>query len=443
VVWVLPLFHLGLSTSTHATRGAKATVTVPVTCTYHGVSCTQSHRLLGAGLSLISLAPHYRMDNLHKRNQLPSLLQQSPIWLLPSELLREIFSRLASQGLFQLRHALFVCRRWYNIIVSHKTLWSTIIINEEIVDRLQLYSIPPDFSRVGAYIRACLDRSAPLPLDFTLSAPFEDPFGAHYCSVLDELLNSGEPRHIQRCRYISWYIGYTYDGDIPVVATLLPPSLERLEYLFLKGFAFENRSLIRFPQCPRLKEVHLFNYFDGVSPEYFLNRDHTHVEKLTYTSDAGWIDHDIPYIQWFHAIRTLVLEDAAPYHQYEAYEEPENTSIAHLHSLETLKLIGSIPLEIMQRLHAPILRRVEIAAGNSVPQSHALDAVPLVLLESVTEMGISIYLSDDETPPDPQHLRRVICGAPSLTSIFGTFRIGELLAGEGWFRERHVVYHCL
>jgi len=381
------------------------------------------------------------MDNLHKRNQLSSLLQQSPIWLLPFELLREIFSPLATQGPFQLRHALFVCRRWYNVIVSHKKLWSTIIIDEEIVDRFGLYSISPDISRVRAYIRACLDRSAPLPLDFTLSEPFEGSFGPCCCSVLDELLTSGEPRHIQRCRSLSWFIGYIHDDFMPEVATLLPPSLERLEYLFLKGYA-DNRSLNRFPQCPRLKEVHLFNYSDGLSPKYFLDRDHTHVEKLTYTRGGGWTDLDIPYIQWFHAIRTLVLEDATPgdYLEYDDLDEPGNTNIAHLHCLETLKLIGSIPLEIMKRLHAPILRRVEIATGDSAPKSHALDTVPLVLLQSVTEVGISICDSDDETP---QHLQRIICGTPLLTSIFGTSRIGELLAEEGWFRGLRLVYHCV
>jgi len=361
--------------------------------------------------------------------------------LLPSELLHEIFAPLASRGLFQLRHALFVCKRWYNIITNDKVLWSTIIIDQEIVDRFKLHSKCAEFSRANAYIRDCLDRSAPLPLDVTISAPFEDRYGAHCCSVLNELLDSGEPRHIQRYRSLSWCMENPFN-DMPVVATLLPPSLERLEYLFLKGFAFENRSPIRFPQCPRLKEVHLANHFEGVSPKYFLNRHPTHVKKLTYTSDTGWIDHDIPYIQWFHAIRTLVLEDATPNSssEYTCFEEPENASIAHLRCLETLKLKGSIPLEIMHRLDAPILRRVEIAAGNSVPQSHVLETVPLVLLRPVTEMEISICISDDETP---QHLQRVICGVPSLTSIFGTSRICELLAGEGWFTERNIIYHCL
>jgi len=384
------------------------------------------------------------MDSFHKNNQLPSLLQQSPISLLPSELFHEIFAPLASRGLFQLSHALFVCKHWHNVIVSDKELWSAIILDEEFVVRFKLRSIwAAEISRAGAYIRACLDRSAPLPFDVTISARFEYNDGTACCLVLDELFNSGEPRHIQRCRSLSWRIGHPF-SDIPVISALLPPSLERLEYLFLKGSTFKSNSLVRFPQCPQLKEVHLFNHFDGVSPTYFLDRDHTHVEKLTYTCDTGWMDYDIPYIRWFHAIRTLVLEDAFPDSSSEYdFLEVEDTSIAHLHCLQTLKLIGSIPLEIMQRLHAPILRRVEIAVGNSTPQSHALDTVPLVLLRSVTEMSISICLSDSETPSNPQHLRRVICGAPSLTSLFGTFGVCESLAGEGWFRERNIVYHYL
>jgi hypothetical protein len=230
-------------------------------------------------------------------------------------------------------------------------------------------------------------------------------------------------------------VHWIYFIDMPVVSTLLPPSLERLEYLFLKDFDSESDSLMRFPRCPRLKEVHLVDYFDGDSPKYFLDRDHTHVEKLTYDCSDGWMDHDISYIQYFHGIRTLVLESAT-YHSFSYLKD--STSIVHLNRLDTLKLVGSISLDVIKRLHAPILRRVDIATGKFA-QSHALDIVPLVLLQSVTEMGFFIY---SETLPDPQHLRRVISGPSSLTSLFGTFEIGELLAGEEWFRSCNIVYHC-
>ncbi len=392
-----------------------------------------------------SIPRHCRTGSLHGNSQPSSLLQQSPIFLLPPELLCEIFSILASRGPLQLRHGLFVCKHWHNVIVNDQKLWCTITLDRYFVDRYKLWSLRAQINRAGAYIRACLNRSAPLPLDVTLNAHFEDMDGVRYCSIIDPLFNSGEPRHIQRCRSLSWYIEDTFSG-MYVVSTLLPPSLERLEYLFLKDFSFESDPRIRLPQCPRLKEVHLVNHLDRASPNYFLDRDQTsRVEKLTYTCDTGWIDHDIPYIQVFHGIRALVLEDAAPLssYTYTHLEDVENTSIAYLHSLETLKLIGLIPLDIIRRLHAPILRRVEFATGDFALQSHSLNTIPLVLLQSVTEMAISFCLSDSSTPPDPQHLQRVICGAPSLTRLTGTFGIGELLAGEGWFRECNIVYHCL
>jgi hypothetical protein len=420
----------------HGTPDIKARVTATTTFIYHGVSCTQWRPVLRADLSLIRFTPHprhYRKDSLHGNSQLSS----SRISLLASELLYEIFSSLASRGLFQLRHALFVCKRWHDVIASNKKLWSTIVIDEETMDRFKLRDHRPEISRARAYIRACLERSAPLPIDVTIGAPFLDRFGPGCSMILGELFKSGKPRHIQRCRSLSWCIGYNHK-DVPLVATLLPKSFERLEYLFLRDICIEGETPIRFPQCPRLKELHLFNYFDGF--DYFLKRDHPYVEKLTYTAE-GWAHYDIPYIQNFRRIRTLVLEQAT--HGSSSHFAPEDTSVAHLHYLETLKLIGSIPLEIMQRIRAPILRRVDIATGNSAPQSHVLDTIPLVLLQSVTEIGISICPSDPETPPDPHHLRRVICGAPSLTSIFATSEIGELLAGEGWFSERGIVYHCI
>jgi hypothetical protein len=52
-------------------------------------------------------------------NPVAALLQQSPIFLPPTPSLRPL----------QLRHALFVCKHWYNAIISDQKLWSTITID--------------------------------------------------------------------------------------------------------------------------------------------------------------------------------------------------------------------------------------------------------------------------------------------------------------------------
>ncbi len=383
------------------------------------------------------------MDN----DQPSSLLQRSPIFLLPSELLCEIFSLFASRGPLQLSNAIFVCKHWYNVIISDQKLWSTITLDRDFVDRFKLHSSSAQTRKADAYIRACLERSAPFPLDVTLNELFENmDLSKGPCrSILRRLFKFGEPHHIQRCRSLSWYIESTLYGSRFTLTGLLPPSLERLEYLFLKNLNFKNDPLSRFPQSPRLKEVHLINHLEGTSPHYFLDRDYNNVEKLTYTCDTGWIDYDIPYIQRFHQIHTLVLEDAASLSTslsrkslYSLLEEVENTSIAHLHSLETLKLIGLIPLYIMRRLHAPILKNLDITTGNTA--LHSLHIVPLSLLQSV--VSISICHRGPSTPPIFQHLRRVVCDAPSLACLTGTLEIGELLAAEEWFRERNIVYKC-
>ena len=382
------------------------------------------------------------MDNLQNNNKPPSLLQQSSIFLLPSELLCEIFSLVAIRGPSQLSHALFVCKHWYNIIVDDQKLWSTIILDRDFMDRL--YHSSAYFNKADAYIRACLDRSAPFPLDVTLdnfcerideSVSEKKP----YRSVLNRLFKSGEPRHIQRCRSLSWYIQNSL-YEIPLISSLLPLSLERLEYLSVRDFSIESDLFKHFPRCPRLKEVQLVDHFEGTSPHYFLAHDYTHVEKLTFASDSGWIDHDIPYIENFRGIHTLVLEGVTL--TYSFVEKVENTSIVNLHSLKTLKLFGSIPLNIMRRINAPLLNRVDIATV-AVQGSHSLDIVPLELLQSVTIMSISIHPSRSSTPFHPRHLQRVICGAPSLTCLTGTSAIGELLAGEEWFGERNIVYNCI
>ena len=384
------------------------------------------------------------MDD-HQRS---SLLQRSPIFHLPSELLCESFSLFASRGPLQLSHAIFVCKHWYNVIINDQKLWSTITLDQVFVDHFKLHSSSAQTRKADAYIRACLERSAPFPLDVTLDKLFENmnDLGGPCRSILDRLFNFGEPRHIQRCRSLSWCIESTLYGSRQPLLDLLPPSLERLEYLFLKNLEFDNYYLPCFPESPRLKEVHLVNHIEGTPPYYFLGRDYNNVEKLTYTCETGWTDYDIPYIQRFHQIRTLVLEDAAslspslcrkpPYTQL---EEVENTSIAHLQSLETLKLIGLIPSYIMRRLHAPILNDLDITTGNNA--LHSLHIVPLSLLRSV--VSISMCQKGLSAPPVFQHLRRVVCDAPSLACLTGTLEIGELLEAEEWFRERNIVYKCI
>ena len=379
-------------------------------------------------------------------DQPSSLLQRSPIFLLPSELLCEIFSLFANRGPLQLCHAITVCKHWYHVIVSYRKLWSTITLDRDFVDRFKLHSGSALTKKADAYIRACLNRSAPFPLDVTLDNLFENIDGWDLSrgpcrSILDRLFKFGEPRHIQRCRSLSWSIGSTLYGNGRTVIGLLPRSLERLEYLFLKNLNFENDPLPHFPQCPRSKEVHLVNHLEGTSPYYFLDRDYDNVEKLTYTSDTGWIDYDIPYIQRFHKIHTLVLEDASPLSTlaYSLLEEVENTSIARLHSLETLKLIGLIPLYIMQRLHTPILKNLNITNGKTA--LHSLHLIPVALLQSV--VSISVRYKSPSTTHVIRHLQRVVCNAPSLAYLTGTLEMGELLAEKEWFRERNIVYKCI
>ena len=142
-----------------------------------------------------------RMDNLHRNDQPSSLLQQSSIFLLPSELLCEIFSLLASRGPIHLCHALFVCKHWHNSILNDQKLWSTIILDQHFVDRFDLRASSRQFGKADAYIRACLERSAPFPLYITLNRFFEtidghfpDREASH--SIVHRLFKYGEPHHI-------------------------------------------------------------------------------------------------------------------------------------------------------------------------------------------------------------------------------------------------------
>ena len=78
---------------------------------------------------------------------------------LPFEILSEIFSHLASDGLLQLRRVLFFARSWYNAAIYSPKLWATIFIDCE------FYSVYRDgrLGREETFIRCCFIRSRDPP----------------------------------------------------------------------------------------------------------------------------------------------------------------------------------------------------------------------------------------------------------------------------------------
>ena len=142
---------------------------------------------------------------------------------------------LATSGTFGaafVRKPLWLDRGSWAIVANEKVVSDQVVNNRtpsDVVDRFNLHSSSAQISRAGPYICACLDRSAPFPLDVTLSAPFADINKVLYCSALNPLFNSEDLHHIQRCRSLSWYVNFR---DTSVVSALCPTSFERLQCCF-------------------------------------------------------------------------------------------------------------------------------------------------------------------------------------------------------------------
>ena len=381
----------------------------------------------------------WKMEGSELRDLDPSSIQRrGSAHCLPSELLSETFLHLSNEGALQLRHALFVCRFWYNVIIHNPNLWSTIKIDQEF-----FVQFPPERSALAeAFIHLCLERSSPIPLHITLNKII-DPNGTRGAAMermalVCRMLGAGNPVHIRRCVAFSWVM---MDPDLETTSLgkVFPKELEMLQSLYIKDFLLDEVEPIScFPKCTSLKEVHLVNHTESHDLPYFPDDDFARVEKLVFANKTAWMNYDIPCISRFRSIRILVLHDLSaaddkPSYYISALIQDDEDSVALLPSLQRLELVGLILRRFLCRFDVPSLQ--EVLVEEDISGRHSLADIPSGILQPVT--SIVVTSPSSSTSSWSQELRKVtnITNAPSLKTLTLPSRIDKALGKKGWYIE--------
>ena len=175
---------------------------------------------------------------------------------LPPEILCEVINNLVTDGIWALRHALFVCRRWHSMIISSQKSWSTIDIGEAYVQYFQ-------FRQKGEslqFLKAALKYSGTSPIQIAIDWRYNLPLSGEIDSNVP--LSCRMPRGsdmmmlaeengclLRRCRALKVFYGTT------TTSAFLMEYAAYLEYISISGFNGSSSTLARILRCPRLRVV--------------------------------------------------------------------------------------------------------------------------------------------------------------------------------------------
>ena len=312
---------------------------------------------------------------------------------LSFDVLGNVFQPLAVEGPLQLRRVLHVCKAWHSAVMLHCTLWTSIAVDRNFTTHFGNYS-----AVARTFISHCVQRSGALPLsvEFDMTKG-EIPSAARDKSneegwssrvALPILLRHFREIHIfDRCISLKWDANFT---DFETLAPFLHPTLPVLRHLSIKNFFPVTDSKVNlslFPYCPRMTMVTMSNYTENLPP--FSPEDVANVKTLIYHNTAQWVACDIPAIERFSSLRSLVLAtgdfghigdtmDVPPSYsswRYRATDDPD--CVITLPLLTFLHIHGEVPNAVLKRLDAPSLSNLHITADYS-KHRHSMLIIPQV-----------------------------------------------------------------
>jgi hypothetical protein len=290
---------------------------------------------------------------------------------MPFELLGEIFHHLCLNGPLPLRHTLRVSKSFYNAAIHNPYLWSTISLDVQFFEYFRNRS----YDEADTFLEQCLRFSGVTPLHLKLD--FESLYtlepGTHYSVWNDtppitdlhsrlrrllQTLGKVEFSAFERCASLVWCHSFG-QSLTDAVLELLPERLPSLKYLHLSRFDTPS-SREQFPECPILTVAHLSaNY---LVPPHFWGTNFSRVTSLTFAEDSLWVWYDIVTLSLFPTIQHLAIcsfkDSGTP--RYSGRFD----SVVHFLHLRTLKVTGTVPMEVLAQLKAPVLEELHIEADH-------------------------------------------------------------------------------
>lgn len=354
------------------------------------------------------------------------------IQTLPSEILSMIFSQYLLNNPRLIRRLLFVCRRWYNIVVNDPTLWTVITLNikhnEKDLEEMA-YQLEP-------YVKACLKHSAKLLLDVeincaslrswrqqlddTLLSALMDYFPHandyiltdwvngqdwyHFAQSLDEGDMPGHYSHFMglldclnsndiKNRFGSLNIILPDDADDDDISAEVlqnvTGSMPNLRVLSLAGGTIQDRRPV-FKNLLSLRSLQFSDHgtFELIDPLPL------RLHRLDFCE--RWSDKTVPILNSFKDLVTLKV-----HFESSQYLFPEDQFAAlNLHKLESVHLAGWLEPTRSVAFHFPALKHLHLKRLSTNP---ILDRLP-----EIRASHVHLSIIRPFTPADKEALKKYL-----------------------------------
>jgi len=264
---------------------------------------------------------------------------------MTDDLLGKIFYHLCEPGPLSLRHLLFVSRRFYYAAVNNAYLWTTISFDSLFARHFHQW---PEQGEI--FIEQCLLRSGSLPLSLSIDVTDFDEYDFTFFHHPLETFGKPEWRGPQRCTSM---ILKNRDFSAPTlehIVALLPKSLPSLQYISLSSLK-DPIDGSRFPNCPVLERVEMFNYGRASPP--FWGTNLLHVTTLSFGNSISWGGFDMTTLSQFPMLHDLTLFTERGSRSQVNYS-PQSS--INFNRLQILRAHGYIPTWLMANLVAPALK---------------------------------------------------------------------------------------
>jgi len=271
---------------------------------------------------------------------------------MPSGVLSKIFCHLCNDRRLAFRHLLFASKGLYYAAVNDASLWATISFDAEFFEHFRGRPV----EQAESFTEQCLRWSSSLPLCIRIVRG--DAFDSDLLPGPLRALSNPKYRGSERCTSLIWYHGGWDSAPVEMILALLPKGLPSLRHLSLTRF-MDPTDGTQFPNCPVLEKVEMLAHFAPCPSLWGTNL--AQVTTLSFGNYDDWADYDTDILSLFPALQDLTLFTTNS-GQVQIFHNPKPAP--PFQHLQTLRVRGKLPPELLTRLMAPALEALHIEAND-------------------------------------------------------------------------------
>jgi hypothetical protein len=295
---------------------------------------------------------------------------------LPVETLGQIFTFYLLGRPKYIRRLLLVCRRWYEVVMAHRNLWTDIRFHSSYV---QIEGLLDGDLR---FVDVCYERSGSLGLNVTfdmsafIAISFED--SADGLNVAWSVLKGLVGRDITRWRsfHLNWpnaldMTEHCYNFDSDILDSVIKNGIN-LEYVSIDNAGWEFTGELELqPVGSNLRTLRLcdmdWNWeWDFQGGDLFPQLKSLVVER---GQDRHWEPITASqgcWLQIFPQLEELTIRNGSPCgYKFQSYTHQPGANCRAAPSIRKLHLIGHLPRDLLRTLNLPSLETLTLQSNNS------------------------------------------------------------------------------